>query len=182
MRISLATRAARACAAATLVFSLGLAPSYARMGGPGGASFARPAFGAGHFLHSAPHGFNRRFDFDRFGFNRLGPNRFDRFGANRFGRFGLDRFNRFGSNRFGDQLFVGGWGWDGWGWDGWGGVPVSTGASEPIIVGDGAPVIINIGADPAPGAAAGYGGGCVTHKLIYDSAGKYVGERQTSQC
>jgi hypothetical protein len=170
MRISLATRAARACAATTLVFSLGLAPSYARMGGPAGASSARPAFGSGHFPRFAPRGFNRRFDSDRFGFNRFGPNRFGRFGT-----------NRFGFNRFGNQLFVGGWG--GWGWDGWGGAPVSSGASESIIVGGGAPVIINIGADPAPGGAgAGYGGGCVTHKLIYDSTGKYVGERQTSQC
>jgi hypothetical protein len=174
MRISLATRAARACVATTLVFSLALTPSYARMGGEGGASFARPAFGTAHFPHFAPHGFNRRFDLGHFSFNRFGPNRFDRFGANRFGRFG---FNRFG----GGQLFVGGWG--GWGWDGWGGAAVSSGASEPIIVGDGAPVIINIGAHPEPGGAgAGYGGGCVTHKLIYDSAGKYVGERQTSQC
>jgi hypothetical protein len=163
MRISLATRAARACAAATLVLSLATAPSFARMGG--GASFARPASGFGHFHHFAPRGFNRRF-----GFNRFGPNRFGRFGT-----------NRFGFNRFGNQLFVGGWSGSGWG--GWGGGPFSTGASEPIIVGGGAPVIINIGADPEPGGAgAGYGGGCVTHKLIYDSTGKYVGERQTSQC
>jgi hypothetical protein len=111
-----------------LVFSLGLAPSHARMGG---APFARPGLGFGHFQHFAPRGFNRRFDFDRFGFNRFRFNRFDRFGANRFGRFGFNRFNRFGFDGFG--------GWGGWGWDGWGGVPVSNGASEPIIVGDGAP-------------------------------------------
>jgi hypothetical protein len=155
MRISLATRAGRACVATMLVLALSFAPSYARTGG---VSSARPAFGTGHFPHFAPHGVNRRFDFARFG-------------ANRFGRFG---FNRFG----GGQRFVGGWGWGGWG-----GGPFSTGASEPIIVVGGAPVIINIGADPEPGGAgAGYGGGCVTHKLIYDSAGKYVGERQTSQC
>jgi hypothetical protein len=174
MRISLATRAACACAATTLVFSLGTAPSFARMGG--GASFARPASGFGHFHHFAPRGFHPRFGFNRFGFNRFG---FHRFGLNRFDRFGANRFGRFGFNRFGGgQLFVGGWGWGGWG-----GGPFSTGASEPIIVGGGAPVIINIGADPAPGGAgAGYGGGCVTHKLIYDSTGKYVGERQTSQC
>jgi hypothetical protein len=176
MRISLATRAVRACAAATLVFSLGLAPSYARMGGHGGVSFARPAVGIGHFQHFAPRGFNQRFDFDRFGSNRFGFKRFDRFGANRFGRFGLNRFNRFDSNRFsGNQLLVGGWGW--------GGAPVPNGASEPIIVGDRAPIIINVGAGPAPGAAAvGSAGGCVIHKLIYDSNGKYVGERQSPQC
>jgi hypothetical protein len=166
MRISLATRAARTCVATTLVLSLTLTPTFARVGAGGGASSARPAFGSGHFPRFAPHGFNRRFDSDRFGFNRFGPNRFGRFGT-----------NRFGFNPFGNQLFVGGWGWGGWG-----GVPASTGASE-IIVGGGAPVIINIGADPEPGGAgAGYGGGCVTHKLIYDSNGKYVGERQTSQC
>jgi hypothetical protein len=177
MRIPSSSRAARGCAAATLIFSLGLTPSSAGMGGLGGAPSVRPAFGGGHFSHFAPRGFNRRFDFDRFAVHRFGPDRFDRFGANRFGRFGFDRFNRFGGN----QLFVGGWG--GWGWDGGGGVPASTGASEPIIVSDGAPVIINVGVDPGLGDAGGaYGGGCVIHKLNYDSKGKYVGERQIPQC
>jgi hypothetical protein len=171
------------------------------MGGGSGAGFARPVFGGGHFSRFATRGFNRGFDFNRFGFNRFGPgrfdhfgfnrfgpNRFDRFGFNRFGpnrfnRFGFNRFNRFGSNRFdGNQLLIGG-GWGGWGWDGWGGVPVSTGASEPIIIGGGPPVIVNVGAGAGPGdAGGGYEGGCVTHKLIYDDAGKYVGEHQTSQC
>ena len=161
MRISPVMRGARAYALATLVFSLGLSPSYARMGGSAG----RPAFGGGHFSHFAPGGFNRRFEAGRFGFNRFGPNRFDRFGSNRFNRFG---FNRFGEN----QLF-------GWGW---GGLPASA-ASEPIIVGASAPVIINIGVDPAAGdAAGGLSGGCVIHKLNYDSNGKYVGERQIPLC
>jgi hypothetical protein len=172
MRIPLPLRAARVCAAATLIFSLSLAPSYARMGGSG-ASFARPALGGGHFSRLAPRGFNRGVDFNRFGFNRFGPNRFNRFGFN--------RFNRFGSNRFdGNQLLIGG-GWGGWGWDGGGGVPASTGASEPIIVGDGAPVIINVGVGPGDGGGA-YSEGCVIHKLNYDSNGKYVGERQIPQC
>ena len=158
MRISPVMRGARAYALATLVFSLGLSPSYARMGG----SMDHPAFGGGHFSHFAPGGFNRRFDARRFGFNRFGPNRFDRFGSNRFG---------------GNQLFLGGWGWGGWG-----GFP-DTAASEPIIVGDSAPVIINIGVDPAQGDAAGaMSGGCVIHKLNYDSNGKYVGERQIPRC
>ena len=61
--------------------------------------------------------------------------------------------------------------------------PLRLGPTAPVIVGDGAPVIINVGADPAPGAAAaGYGGACVIHKLIYDSSGKYAGERQSPQC
>jgi hypothetical protein len=172
MRIPLVLRAARGWAAATLIFSLSLAPSYARMGGSG-ASFARPALGGGHFSRLAPRGFNRGVDFNRFGFNRFGPNRFNRFGFN--------RFNRFGSNRFdGNQLLIGG-GWGGWGWDGGGGVPASTGASEPIIVGDGAPVIINVGVGRGDRGGA-YSEGCVIHKLNYDSNGKYVGERQIPQC
>jgi hypothetical protein len=158
MRISPMMRGARAYALATLVFSVGLSPSYARMGGSAG----RPAFGGGHFSHFAAGGFNRRFEAGRLGFNRFDPSRFDRFGFNRFG---------------GNPLFVGGWGWGGWG-----GFP-DTGASEPIIVGDSAPVIINIGVDPAQGDAAGtLSGGCVIHKLNYDSNGKYVGERQIPQC
>jgi hypothetical protein len=179
MRISLATRAAGICAGAIVVFSLSLAPSYARMGRLGGGSFASPTPESAHFQHFAPRGFDRRFDFNRFGFSRFGPNRFNRFGFNRFRCFNcFDRFgsNRFGFNRFGNQLF-------GWGWAGWGGFPVSTAASEPIVVGSGAPVIINVGADPPAGqAGAGSAGACVTHKLIYDGQGKYVGERQTSQC
>ena len=156
MRMSSVMRGARAYALATLVFSLGLAPSYARMGG----SVGRPAFGAGHFSHFAPGGFNRRFEAGRFGFNHFGPNRFDRFGFKRFG---------------GNQLLVGGWG-------GWGGFPAPA-ASGPIIVGDSAPVIINIGVDPAAGdAGAAYNGGCVIHKLNYDSNGKYAGERQIPRC
>jgi hypothetical protein len=172
MRMSPVMRGARAYALATLVFSLGLSfslalsPSYARMGGAVG----RPAFGGGYFSHFAPGGFNRRFEANRFDFNRFGPNRFDRFGSNRFNRFG---FNGFGGN----QLFLGGWGWGGWG-----GFPAST-ASEPIIVGASAPVIINIGVDPGAGdAGAAYSGGCVIHKLNYDSNGKYVGERQIPLC
>jgi hypothetical protein len=166
MRISLVTGAVRVCFAATLVVPLSLGPSYARMGGSAGGSFARSSFGTGHFSHFA-HGFNRRFDAGRFGLNRFAPNGSNRFGDNRFNRFGFDRFG-------GSPLFVGGWGWGGWG-----GYP----ASEPIVVGAGAPLIINVGADPASSAAAGaLSGGCVIHKLNYDSNGKYVGERQIPLC
>jgi hypothetical protein len=165
MRISPVMRGARACALAALVFCLGPSPLFARMGGSAGGSFARPAFGGGHFSHFARGGFNRRFEAGRFGFNRFGPNRFVRFGSNRFG------FNRFGGN----QLLLGGWG-------GWGGYSPSA-SSQPIIVGDSAPVIINIGGDPAQGEASGASsGGCVIHKLNYDSNGKYVGERRIPQC
>ena len=69
MRMSPVMRGARATALATLVFflglsfSLGLSPSYARMGG----AMGRPAFGGGHFSHFAPGGFNRRSEAGRFG-------------------------------------------------------------------------------------------------------------------
>jgi hypothetical protein len=166
MRFPLSLRAARVCAIATLVLSLGLAPSFARMGGGPGLG-ARPGLGFGHSPRFATHGFNRRFEGGQFGFNRFGPNRFNR-------RFGFNRFNRFDGN----QLFDGGWGWGGWG-----GFPASTGASEPDLVGGGAPVIINVGVDPGPGDAGGaVSGGCVIHKLNYDNTGKYVGERQIPQC
>jgi hypothetical protein len=165
MRFSSMMRGARAAALATLILSLGLSPSFARVGGVAGGSFAHPSFGMGHFSHPAPGGFNRRFETRRFGFQHSGPNRFDRFGDN--------RFNRLGRNQF----FLGGWGWGGWG-----GFPTPA-ASEPILVGDSAPIIINIGVDPAQGGVpVAYAGGCVIHKLNYDSNGKYVGERQIPQC
>jgi hypothetical protein len=171
MRFSLSLRAARACAIALLIVSLGLAPSFARMGGSAGGSFGHSSFGMGHASHFAPHGFNPRFEIGRFGFNRFTPNRSDRSGFNRFSRFGPNRFGR-------NQLLVGG----GWDWDGWGGYP-SSAAPEPFIAGGGAPIIISIGVDPGQGEAGGASnGGCVIHKLNYDSTGKYVGERQIPRC
>lgn len=171
MRVSPVMRGAYAAAA--FVFSLSLAPSFARMGAPIG----RPGSGGGHFAHFAPHGFNGRFGSDPSRFNGSGPNRFDRLGFNHFQRFGPNHggYSRFGPN----QLFVGGWGWGGWD----GVIPVPFAAAEPIILDGGAPVVINIGVDPGPGdAGGGYSGGCVIHKLNYDNNGKYVGERQIPQC
>jgi hypothetical protein len=163
MRVSPVMRGA--CAAAAFVFSFSLTPSFARMG----ASMGRPV-GGGHFAHFAPHGFNGRFGFAHSGFNRFGSIRFGYFAPDRFKHFG---FGRFGRNQFG---FVG--------WDGWSGaLPAPVGALEPIIVEGGAPVVINIDVDPGPGGAgSALRGGCVIHKLNYDNAGKYVGERQIPQC
>ena len=173
MRISLSMRAGRACAAATLFFSVGLAPSFAHMAAP----LVRPALGPHHFPVFVARGFNR-FGFTRFGINRFGPNRFDRFGFNRFNRFGFGRFGRNGN----------GWGWNQLGVAGWGywGDPNSaqTAPSEPIIIGGGGPpVVISINGGPgARDAGGGYTGGCVIHKLTYDGDGKYVGEQQTPGC
>jgi hypothetical protein len=154
MRFPLSFRVARACALATLLLSLGPAPSFAHMGaGPGPA--ARPGPGFDRSPHFAARGFNQRSEAGRSGFNR----------------FALNRFHRFGRN----PLFAGG----GWGWGG----QFPAAASAPIVVGESAPVIINIGADQDPGDAGGaLTGGCVVHKLIYDRNGKYVGERQIPHC
>ena len=150
MRIPLPLRASARLRPATLVFSLGLSPSYARMGGSAaGRSLAR-LLGAVIFRILRRAG-STAASTSIVSVNRFGPGRFDHFGFNRFGlnrfnRFGFNRFNRFGSNRFDrNRLLIGG---GGWGWGGWGGFAASTAASEPIIVGDGAPVIINIGVDP----------------------------------
>jgi hypothetical protein len=155
MRMSPVLRGARPPVLATLILFLALSPSYARMGGgSAGGSFARPGFGSGHFHHFAPGGFNRRSDFGRMGSSRLSP------------------------NRFGNPLLIGASGWDGWA-----DYSAPAAASEPIIVGDGPPVIINIGVEPpASDPASADAGGCVIHKLNYDSNGKYVGERQIPLC
>jgi hypothetical protein len=179
MRISLTMRAARACVAATFVLSLGLAPSFAHMGAPAAAPFARPALGFGHFPHVAPRGFDRRFDFDRFSFDRFGLKRFDRFGVARFDRFGVNRFGWNGWNGS-YQLGLTGWGWGGY----WGGPDYApTEQPAPIIVVGGPPVLISLNSDPGTrDGDHGYAGSCVIHKLIYDRDGKYVGERQSPQC
>ena len=75
------------------------------------------------------------------------------------------------------------WGFAGWG--GWG-VPAAAAAESaaPIIIDGGGPqvaITVNAGC-PKRRAGGGYPAGCVIHKLIYDRAGKYVGERQTPEC
>jgi hypothetical protein len=160
MRFPLSLRVAHVCALATLLVFLGSAPSFAHMGGSPGLG-VRPGTGFGHFQQFSPHGFNRRPEPGRFGFNRFGPTRCDRFGFNRFNRYD------------GNQLFGGGWGWGGYS---------ASAAPAPFPAGDDAPVI-NIGVYPGPGDGDGaWNGGCVIHKLNYDNTGKYVGERQIPQC
>jgi hypothetical protein len=140
---------------------------------------AHAALGRGHF---ALRGFR---DFSRFGANRMGP---DRFGFNRFSNdhFGFNRFgfNRFGFNRFGfnaNALSFGLLGLDGFG--SWGyPQPFPATPAAPIVVDAGGPsVAINVytGGGAGDPAAAG---ACVIHRLEYDKAGHYVGERQIPEC
>jgi hypothetical protein len=54
------------------------------------------------------------------------------------------------------------------------------GAAGPVIIVVGAPAARDFLAAPGAAADPGPEGGCVIHKLNYDSAGRYVGERQTA--
>jgi hypothetical protein len=169
MAIPLVSGAARAFLAGTLALSLGLAPAFAHMSPPLAAAGAHQPRGFGHFPRSGFRGFNR------FGFNRGFDRGFNRFGFNRFG------FNRFG--RHGWEGNAGNWnqlGFGGWGYSDYS--PSGPAAAPAIVLGGGAPpAVINIfpGAAPDPDD---YQGGCVIHKLRYDGAGNYIGERQFSNC
>ena len=112
------------------------------------------------FVHGRPLGLraSNHFDFKR--------HAFDRFDRHRFG------FNRFRGNQLG-------LGWGLWGYSS----DQPQAPSEPIIVGGGPPVVINLDAGVGGGEiGGGYMGGCVIHKLMYDPAGKFVGERQIPAC
>ncbi len=183
MRLSLFMRAARASAATTLVLLLNFQPSFARMAAPASAPpSARPATSPGHF----------RFDargLGRFGFNRSGASDFG------FDRFASSRFNFGPAGRrpvwLGPMDHVE---WQRMGVESVGPRRMGRlGRSRPprrqnqprrsIIDGGGPQVAITVNAGLETGAAgSGYPAGCVIHKVIYDRAGKYVGERQTPEC
>jgi hypothetical protein len=164
MRNSFLMRAARASVAGALFFSLGLTPALARMAAfPHGGPVGRPGMAFGHGQPFGARGLNR--------------NGLNRGVADGRGRFVRDRLRGKGSN-FNQGLLFGCCGWGGWG--GWGG-PGSAPA-EPIIVG-GPPLVINVTPAAFSGAGAGgSGGACVIHQLQFDSAGKYTGDRQFSEC
>jgi hypothetical protein len=59
----------------------------------------------------------------------------------------------------------------------------ASAAPASFLIGASKPVIVSIVVDPGPGAAEEMqNAGCVIHKLNYDNAGKYVGERQIPHC
>lgn len=165
MRNSLLTGVFRASVAGTILFSFSLTPVLAHMGGGGFAGAARPG---GAFFHG------RAFGFHGFGHSAMNHRFF--FGHNRFVRNGFK-----GKFLFNQGLLLGGC--CGFGWGPWSG-PSPTGAEPVIVSAGGPPVVINLS---PPGAASGdvaggYEGACVVHQLQFDSAGKYVGERQYPQC
>jgi hypothetical protein len=167
-------RVARASVAGSLFFSFGLGPALAHMAAfPRGGPSGRPGIAFAHGHAFGAHGLNRN------SMNRNGANRFVFDGRGRFVRAG---FKRVGSN-FNQGAAFGCCGWGSWG--GWAG-PVATTPDAPIVVGGGPSVVINLPPNNAyAGAgegAGGHGGGCVIHKLQFDSAGKYTSEQQYTEC
>ncbi|HEX9169654.1 MAG TPA: hypothetical protein VF886_12130 [Roseiarcus sp.] len=153
MRTSLWVRAVCGSAAVMLFLSLGFEAALAR----GSASFGAPAMrpGGHAFAPGSRHG----------GFfpGLHGGSRSDRFSRN-------DRFR----NRFG--LFGGGFWYSPYAF-----ADVGGGDDDQVIIVTAHslnefPAAITESADPPSQ------GGCVIHKLNYDSAGKYVGERQIPGC
>ena len=164
MRNSLLMRAARASLAATLFFSLDFAPALAH-----GASASRGGpVGRTAFRHGQP-----------FGFHSFNPNGFDhhffdsRFEGNR--RFARNGFRR-NALFFGQAGVFGCCGWSGWS-------APDAAPDAPIVVSGGPPVVINFS---PPLGAVDIGGGAeacsVIHKLEYNRAGQFVGERQSQAC
>jgi hypothetical protein len=153
MRNSLSMRAARACAAGTLLLFVALAPAVAHVSAPSAGPAARGG------LHRV----------NRFGFNH---SRIDHFDSRRF------RLNRFGSNA--NALFSGLDGSDYWNYPPsypTGPIIVGSGAPPAVInvFAGGDPGASEVGA--AGGVACP-----VVHLLEYDAAGRYVGERQLPAC
>jgi hypothetical protein len=92
---------------------------------------------------------------------------------NRWSRYGRNSWLWNGGGFYGSGLWYGPYGYAGAG-PGGGGAPVIIGVGAPSFTAF--PAAANETGDPGPQ------GGCVLHKLTYDSAGHYVGERQTPQC
>ena len=163
MRFPLSFRVARACALATLLSSLGLAPSFAHMG-------AGPAPALGRVPDSATSNISRRMGST----GALKVDGLASIASARTGSIASASIASIVSAETSFSLAAAGGG--------------AVGAGTPLpqrtspFAGGGAPIIINIGVDPGPGDAGALGGGCVIHKLTYDNAGKYVGERQIPHC
>jgi hypothetical protein len=157
MRTSLLMRAASASAAVALFLSLGLEAALAR----GQASFGSPAMRPG-FAQGHGQGLGWR-DGGRQSWTWRSRNSWSRNG------------------RFWNQ---GGFYGSGFWYSPYGFADMSSGVSGgvPVIIVVGAPSFNDLPAAPNEGADPGSQGGCVIHKLTYDSAGKYVGERQTPGC
>ena len=182
MDLSLFKRAARALLAGSLLLASSLAPAFphsfsapgprASMAHWGGAHGQRVFGGRGHFLADRGTAFARGWTWGRkgWGWNGWTHDRLAYYGWGRGGWRGRTGWNA----GFGDGSGYGGAYWDGYG--------------QPAVVAGGAPPLVfapsvTVYAPSAPGRGdEAVAGGCVIHKLEYDSAGNYVGEKQYSGC
>lgn len=154
MRTSLAMRAACASAAVTLFLVSGPQAAFAHGQMSSGAPAMRPGF-----VHSHGSTAGRR---------SAGRQPWPWRSQNRWSRNG--RFWNQGG--FGSGFWYSPYGYSG--------AASGSGGGVPLLIVVGAPSFNDFPA--APNGDPGPQGGCVIHKLAYDSAGKYVGERQTSGC
>jgi hypothetical protein len=155
MRTSPLMRAVSASAAATLFLSLGVEAPLAH----GGPSFGAPVMRAGSVHgHSGALGWRHG---SRSSWAWRGENRWSR-----NGRF----WN--GGGFYGSGFWFSPYAYADTGSDAGGGPVVAVGA----------PTLNIFPAAATEGFDSNSGGGCVIHKLIYDRAGNYVGERQTPAC
>jgi hypothetical protein len=164
MRTSLPMRAVCVSAAVTLLLSFGLERPLARTQ----SAFRSPVMRPG-IVHG--HGEVR-------GRRDEGRNFLAFFGRNGRDRFNRNRFSR--NNGFWNQ---GGF-YDSGFWyspDAFADPASGAGGGAPLVV-IGAPTLTVYPAAAAESFDQRPQAGCVTHKLMYDEAGKYVGERQFSQC
>jgi hypothetical protein len=164
MRTSLLMRAVCASAVVTLFISLGVERPLARTQ----SAFRSPVMRPG-IVHG--HGEVR-------GRRDEGRNFLAFFGRNGRDRFNRNRFSR--NNGFWNQ---GGFYDPGFWYSPYGFADPASAASggAPLVV-IGAPALSVYPAATAESFDQRPQTGCVIHKLMYDEAGKYVGERQFSQC
>jgi len=175
MRTSFSMRAVAASAAVALFLSPGLEAALAHGGPSFRAPVMRPAIGRGF-----AHGLGSRFpEAGRFSQSFRGPD-----GLRRFDRFaGFNRFGRYRFFRNGNGFFDGGFGYWPYAYgDAGAGSGDGGGGAGPVIIVVGAPSFNDYPAAVDESANLNPEGGCVIHKLSYDSGGKYVGERQYPYC
>ena len=188
MGVPLVLNAARTLVAGSLVLSLGLAPASAHMALPAGGPVGHAGFTLGHGRPLTEPGFGRVGSFVLSGRNGYGWDNRGRspwYGWGRSSWYGWSRYGRIGR------------GWNGWGpygLDGWSaysgfwgpGYWASAGDAgsipqPPAVAVAGGPTLVSI--NVYSGAAdPGEHGSCVIHRLEYDGAGHYVGERETPYC
>jgi hypothetical protein len=164
MRTSLLMRAVLASATVTLFISLGVERPLARTQSAFRSPVTRPGIVHGH---------------GQVGVQRdEGRNFLAFWGRNDRNRFNRDRFSR--NNWFWNQ---GGFYDSGFWYSPYAFADPASGAGggAPLVV-IGAPALTVYPAAAAESFDQRPQTGCVIHKLMYDEAGKYVGERQFTQC